>query len=272
MKLAFSTLGCPLWDFATAVNRARDYGYDAIDIRTLRDTNRVYDLEDFTTDLPESVALIEHSGIEISCFSSSVKAFTQSSRLVEFRQELTRYLELCLTFGTRYIRIFGGDIGETPREAAIEMVIENCRRYVEQAAPYGVTLLFETHDSWTDSAHVARIMDTVGSEYLAVLWDIAHPYRYSGEEPSETWGRLGSRIANTHWKDSRPADPSPDVPRDFRLCLLGEGTLPLEDFKRVLVEGGYDGYYTLEWEKKWHPYLEEPEVAFPHYISYMKGQ
>ena len=40
---------------------------------------------------------------------------------------------------------------------------------------------------------------------------------------------------------------------------------------QVLRAGGYDGWLTLEWEKKWHPEIEEPEVAFPGYARYMRG-
>ena len=38
----------------------------------------------------------------------------------------------------------------------------------------------------------------------------------------------------------------------------------------MLAEGGYKGYYCFEWEKKWHPEIEEPEVAFPHYARTMR--
>jgi hypothetical protein len=37
----------------------------------------------------------------------------------------------------------------------------------------------------------------------------------------------------------------------------------------VLAKAGYKGYYCFEWEKKWHPEIEEPEVAFPHYAKTM---
>lgn len=56
---------------------------------------------------------------------------------------------------------------------------------------------------------------------------------------------------------------------DHELCLMGDGDLPLAAFFRVLREGGYDGYYTLEWEKKHHPELADPEVAFPRYVEFM---
>ena len=29
----------------------------------------------------------------------------------------------------------------------------------------------------------------------------------------------------------------------------------------------YDGYVSFEWEKYWHPEIEEPEVALPDFIN-----
>ena len=34
---------------------------------------------------------------------------------------------------------------------------------------------------------------------------------------------------------------------------------------------GYAGYLSFEWEKRWHPEIEDPEVAFPRYIEYMRA-
>lgn len=30
------------------------------------------------------------------------------------------------------------------------------------------------------------------------------------------------------------------------------------------------GYYCFEWEKRWHPGIDEPGVAFPHYAKTMR--
>ena len=51
--------------------------------------------------------------------------------------------------------------------------------------------------------------------------------------------------------------------------LLGTGDVPVKEQVKVLVKAGYKGYYCLEWEKKWHPEIEEPEVAFPQYAKAM---
>jgi hypothetical protein len=46
--------------------------------------------------------------------------------------------------------------------------------------------------------------------------------------------------------------------------------VPVKDTVAVLVKGGYKGYYCFEWEKAWHPEIEDPEVAFPHYADQMR--
>ena len=37
------------------------------------------------------------------------------------------------------------------------------------------------------------------------------------------------------------------------------------------VKNGYKGYYCFEWEKAWHPEIEDPDVAFPQYADVMRG-
>ena len=53
-------------------------------------------------------------------------------------------------------------------------------------------------------------------------------------------------------------------------CLAGDGDVPLRSILEVLSDAGYDGWITFEWERKWHPELPPPEVAFPHFIKHMK--
>jgi hypothetical protein len=47
-------------------------------------------------------------------------------------------------------------------------------------------------------------------------------------------------------------------------------SVPVRDTVQVLAPSGYTGYYCFEWEKAWHPDLEEPEVALPHYARVMR--
>jgi sugar phosphate isomerase/epimerase len=54
-----------------------------------------------------------------------------------------------------------------------------------------------------------------------------------------------------------------------RYRLLGEGDIPVARIVRVLKEAGYDGFYSLEWVKRWDLSLEEPGIAFAQYKAFM---
>ena len=60
-------------------------------------------------------------------------------------------------------------------------------------------------------------------------------------------------------------------PAPSTLTCSFTGAVPVKEQVKVLGAGGYKGFYCFEWEKKWHPEIEEPEVAFPHYAKVMAG-
>jgi len=52
--------------------------------------------------------------------------------------------------------------------------------------------------------------------------------------------------------------------------MMGFGDVPVFDAVKILHQNGYSGYITLEWVKRWHPTLREPDVVFYHFQSYME--
>jgi sugar phosphate isomerase/epimerase len=54
------------------------------------------------------------------------------------------------------------------------------------------------------------------------------------------------------------------------LCLFGQGDLSAKEMISLLNTIDYDGWLSLEWEKMWHPELEEPEVSLDVYIKEIK--
>ena len=78
----------------------------------------------------------------------------------------------------------------------------------------------------------------------------------------------GPRIINAHIKD---AIIDPSLPDGFRWVLPGQGQLPLAAGVKLLAQKGYTGWLTFEQEKRWHPTLAEPEIAFPAFINWFKS-
>ncbi len=263
MKLAFTTLGCPDWDLETILKRASEYGFVGIDFRGYLGKMFLGEYPEFTAERKETAALIKESGIQVAGFSTgSLLMETDRKSKADNMEEFRFYAELCPEFETEYIRIFGGSIGGRTWDQAIEEAADVLSEMACIAGDNNTSVLLETHDAWVHNEHIRSLMEKVDSPHAGILWDIHHPWRAAKEEPEETWSQLKLWIKNTHWKDAKGPDHD--------LCLVGEGDLPLDTCFTVLQEGGYEGYYTLEWEKKHHPELPDPEKAFPGYVQFIK--
>src|SRR5262249_14135080 len=99
---------------------------------------------------------------------------------------------------------------------------------------------------------------------VGLLWDAHHTVVVGKEDPAVTLRQLGRYVHHVHLKDSKPAG------QDVRYVLTGTGTVPLRRIAELLQKHAYAGYYCFEWEKAWHPDIDEPEIAFPHYAKVMR--
>jgi sugar phosphate isomerase/epimerase len=127
------------------------------------------------------------------------------------------------------------------------------------AEPKHVTVLLESHGDFTDSATLKEILTRANSAYAALLWDAHHTFVEGHEDPEVTWRELAPWIRHTHLKDSRV------INGERHYVLTGTGDVPVQRQIEILWRGGYSGYFCFEWEKLWHPDLEEPGIAFADY-------
>ena len=135
---------------------------------------------------------------------------------------------------------------------------------IQVSAPFGrVKVVLETHDAFSLGRQVAELLAVADSPDVGSLWDVHHPYR-QGEPLQETMGHLRNTLMHTHFKDSAVEGDK------HHYTLLGEGSVPVAEALQLLRDEGYDGYLSLEWEKKWHPEIDDPEVAFPQYATKMR--
>ena len=119
-----------------------------------------------------------------------------------------------------------------------------------------MTIALETHDSFASAELVGELLRRVEMPCFAAVWDVHHPYRV-GETPPDVLRALGGRIHLVHVKDARRRGA------EWELVALGEGEVPVRESLAALGAAGYDGWLTVEWEKRWHPELAEPEDALP---------
>lgn len=265
MKIAFSTLGCPEWSWVEITAMAKDLGYDGIEIRGLGQEIRAARAKPFTTEaLPDTLERLKNLGIELTCFSSDC-CLKIEDRRQEIMSEGFEYIDLASRAGVPYVRVLGDLAPQAEGEVDDQVVLTALRSLADYASWRNVSLLIETNGVYADSARLASLMKKLSHDSVRVLWDIHHPFRYFGESPAQTWENLGEYISYVHVKDSvMEADK-------VRYRMVGSGDLPVREALDILHAGGYEGFVSLEWVKRWSRDLEDAAIVFPAYATWMKN-
>jgi sugar phosphate isomerase/epimerase len=268
LPIAFSTLGCPAWSWKTIVEQADTLGFAAIELRGVAgemDLTKVPELSG--SRLPDTKKDLAALGLVVSDLGASAAMHETGAARDKALDEGRRFIDLAHAMGVKYVRMFGNSIppGEA-REAVFARVIEGFQQMSAHAKAAGVTVLMESHGDFTNSKDIEAVRAGVASDAFAILWDAHHTYVAAHEAPKDTFAALGKYVRHTHLKDSKATGPKVE---DRRYVLTGTGEVPVKAQVEVLAKAGYSGFYCFEWEKKWHPEIEEPEISFPHYAKTM---
>jgi sugar phosphate isomerase/epimerase len=265
MKTAFTTLGCPEWSWDHILDEASRLGYDGIEIRGLQGEMFAPNMKPFLdTEIEKTKSDLKARGLRICCFDTSCM-FHDPARLDAAIAEGRATIDLAHKMEVPYIRVFGDAIPDRERKKeTIAQVAQGLQVLCRYAKGKNITVLLETHGDFSPSNVVAEVVRLVESEAFGVLWDINNPYKYGdGESMSHTFEVLGPHVKHTHIKDTSGRGANEQI------RLAGHGDIPIKECLTILQEHNYQGWISFEWEKKWHPSIEEPEIALPQFISYL---
>jgi sugar phosphate isomerase/epimerase len=261
LRIAFSTLAFPDATLAEATSLGRSWGYAGVELRLI--DGLLIDSSMPATERVRVKQTIAAAGLPIVAVDSSILLTAGDAG-----SELRRFLELANDWESPLIRIYGGPLAEEP--SARRRQIEAAAGVLEGAVPLaerlGVAVAIETHDAFSASSAVAELLAMVDSRWVGALWDSHHPHRM-GERPAEVYEHIGARVLHVQVKDARR---SAGHKGGWQLVLLGEGEVPVREIIGLLAAGGYGGYISVEWEKYWHPEIEEPKIALPQHLKVLE--
>jgi len=267
LKLSFSTLGCHDYTLDQIIETGTKCGFDGVELRHVEKNVKLWELPDFAGSAPleKTKRRFTDAGLTV-CMVGASGSFAAPG--LEHRKEQTdlfrRWAEVAQGLGCPYIRVFGGPVPEgQSMEETLKWDAEGYNEAFPLIAKYGVTMLFETHDSFSTSKGLIPLLEKLEGNF-GVVWDILHPIRF-GESVEDTFKGLGPWVKHMHMKDSKVFTET-----DFDFKFPGEGILPIKKIMEILKASSYQGYYSFEWERGWHPEIPSCETAFPHYVEYMK--
>ena len=121
----------------------------------------------------------------------------------------------------------------------------------------------ETRSEFNDVESLKPITDAMsGFKNFGLIWDIQHTHRAYGRDFEEFYSFAKPYVRHVHIKDFSDTDKA--------LCDIGKGDIPIREIVDRLVADGYDGCFSLEWEKRWHPELSEIEQALDDFVRIMR--
>jgi sugar phosphate isomerase/epimerase len=265
-RIAFSTLAFPDATLASAASLGRSWGYSGIELRLI--DGELIDPSMSAADRARVKRTVTAAGLPVVAVDSSIRLTDDDPG-----PELRRFLELASDWESPLVRVFGGALAaeQTARQEQLRAAARVLESSVPVAERLGVAIGVETHDAFAASSVVAELLAlvysgtadpaAVDSGAVGAVWDSHHPHRM-GETPDQVYANLGARILLAQVKDARRKAGG-----DWQLVLLGEGEVPVRDMLGLLAAGGYPHWISVEWEKRWHPEIEEPEVALPQHLE-----
>ena len=252
MNLSFSTRGRAVTDWSELCETALENGFRGIEIYdAYKDPSLTgpggplhkYNIAKTLRDLRDkelSVPLFD-SSCNIGCGDPSA---LENARFL---------ISLAGAMRTEYVALRTDAADVADAKADIDALIRD-------AEAAGVVILIKSNGLFSDTAKLRALLDEYASDTLGVLWDIHHPFRDCGETPNDTITNLGAYVKHVHLRDSDDGGA---------YQLVGEGTLPIDDFMRALYSVDYDGFVSLEWKIDWMTDLPYYDVILPHFVNYM---
>ncbi len=267
LKLSFSTLGCPDWPFEKITDFAVTNGYTGLEIRGIQRQMDLTKCPEFNSseNIAATLKLMKSKGLKFVDLGSSAEMHhSDEGERRKQMDEAKRFIDLAHQLNCSYIRVFPNKLPKENRDATIDLIVKGLVEAGDHAKGTDVMVLMETHGEVVESAVLKQIMEAANHPKVGLVWDVSNMWTVTKESPAQVYATLKKYIHHTHIKDAALSDKGPQYK------LMGKGEVPIFEAIDILYKDGYKGYYSFEWEKLWHPDIDEPEIALADYPKAMK--
>lgn len=289
MKIAGHTMGTPEYTVCEAIRLFHKIGADGAEI-VVQDgyvSGIPCDCDEAT--LKEIKKCAEENNIEICCLTPYNSYFNSTDE--ELRQKeiegIRRVIDYCEYLGAHFIRIYGGNLvaGDTENlEERRNNLIRSMRYLGDLALKKNVTLIIENHFntmsvSAKDSAALIRDIDHPA---VRILYDQANLTFTENEGYKEAIPIQQQYVAYMHVKDlvfiegksfvSGEVSHPKESDRNVITKIVGEGIIEWPEILKMVKDRGYDGWLSLEYERRWHPDdIPDASIGMKKSIEYLKS-
>lgn len=290
MKISGHTMGTPEYSLAEAVGLMADIGLDGIEIIVQDDYKCALPRRATATAVREIGALAAGRKLAVSCltpYASDFNSLDPAKRTAAI-DDIKTVFEYAAILHCPAIRIYGGTLiaGDTENyDKKLDTLVETMRALGDEAKRIGTTLVMENHFSTmtVSAAKSASIVKIINHPAVGILYDQAN-LTFGKEEPWQEALKLQKGlIRHVHVKDL--VFKNPDAPfrasmvatvkkeeRNIASRVPGAGIVPWTEILAGLARDGYDGWLSLEYERRWHPDdLPDANLGMRQGGAYVRG-
>lgn len=289
MKIAGHTMGTPEYTVTEAIELFREMGLDGAEIVVQDGYKSGIPCDCDKKILEEVKQCAKANGIEISCLTPYNSHFNSLDEELRNREieGICRVIEACKFLGAHYIRIYGGNLvaGDTWKlKERREKLIEAMRRLGNQAQKNDVTLVIENHFNTmaVSAKDNAALIEEIAHPAVRILYDQANLAFTENEEYEDAISLQQKYVSYMHVKDlvfkagvafsSSEVSHPDESERNVYTRIVGEGVLPWPEIIKEVKERGYDGWLSLEYERRWHPDdIPDASIGMKKSADYLKS-
>lgn len=261
MNLCFSTLGCVACGLSDVIRLAKGYSVTGLEFRGMNGVLDNGSIEEFSESrATETKNQLASAGLTPVVLGTSCSFHSpERERYDKAITEGKSAVDIAARIGISYIRVFGNKITED-REACFRRVDEGISALCDYAAGTPVSVLLETHGDYHCVETLQPLVDKLSkNDNFGLIWDVAHTHSVYGKDFVMFYRAMRPYIRHVHIKDFSSTH--------HKLVLPGDGDIPIRAIMEMLLSGGYEGYFSLEWEKKWHPELPDLPIALERFAT-----
>lgn len=279
-------MGMPLWTNADYAGRAKESGFDGVDLRCIQPTRVPLSspgnltVETSVEELDEIRDCFTTAGVEISsllCYNQSgIDGARIDWDVVE--RDLVAHARVAERLGCPYLRVKAPQLepGLWDWDEYLDDLGRVALRAVKETPNVGA--IFENHVGQATAFQVCQMVERKGDSRLGVLFAVEHSIVMQ-EDPIRILESYGPLIRQISLADRRVVEEG--LGRfdgryyyvRYDACRLGEGILPAAAIVDILRRQDYSGYLTLKWEKNAVAgrHLPTGEAELPRFVKYVSS-
>jgi len=290
MKIAGHTMGTPEYSLFEAIDFFSSVGMDGIEIIIQTDGYRCavpLEADEDTLSYLKNYLLSHH--LDVACLTPYLNLFNSLDEEIRKTEceRMKKVIRIAGFLSAPNIRVYGGKFvtGETdPDGHKLAQLVKSMRECGDYSREFGVKLCIENHfGTMTTTASItSQIVNSIDHPNVGILYDQANLAFFPAEAYSEAIQLQKQKIYHVHVRDlvyrgtpkglvCTEVSHIKEEERTVSSRIPGEGILDWPSILRELRLSGYDGWLSLEYERRWQtidlPPASEGMVKAYRYIK-----